>query len=497
LAIIAVASVLAIAARGQGASKGEFYAGSQPLSRYVPGVDYAPGEVVFTIPTKVEPSDAAKLVADLQGKLEAAGLDRPIIDVRVVQLAPVKPRDGKALICGQRLVTVRFDPRKRLDEGFLSAIRVALARAYGQVWIDDIEGEFTEAPNDFAGKPSDEPTFAVQPAVSLKRQGAYPHEAKGVLVAVIDSGSSNKVPGVDYAETGWEFHADVSNGPGGFTDNFSYTAQNGSVLLGHGSQAAGIVSGSPTDPGTGLAQGATVMPLQACDANRACSALQIVQALCYAVSFENNQKRPADVINLSLGGFVGGKAIEKAVLDARNANAVVVMSAGNSRNPRWGIPGTVTNAAAALATRIRFLNDPVYPAAFSSGYSGPADGLIAVGSVKSDTTDPAQLALSSFSTFNSHLDFAVRGEALELYWPDGSLHGGHSGTSFAAPFVTGMAAVLRQGTQGAARTPEQIEELLRAPETPGAEIELTCGTTCGALGDKYRFRLKKLHASQF
>ncbi len=477
-----------IAAQGQ-ESKDEFHAGSRALIEYIPGVDYAPGEVLLTIPQSVEPKDSKELAADIRLKLERGALDREINEVTVTTLRSVKSSKNPARICGQRLVTVRFDPKRSLDEAFLRAVREALKNAYGATWTQ-IEGSFTEAPNDFAGKPSDEPNPMPNLAGAFEQARVQPDDAEDVLVAVIDSGSSLKVPGVNYVNPGWEFHRDGSEGPDGFTDNYLYVGSTGSELRGHGSQAAGIISGRPTEPGTGLARGAQIMPIQACDERRVCSALQVVQALCYAASAENRQERPADVINLSLGGLVGGKAIENAVLDARDANAVIVMSAGNSRNPKWGIPGNPPSTdRVVLESRKRFINDPVYPAAFSTGFGQDPDGLISVGSVNS-APDPDMRELSRFSTFNDRLDFVVRGEGLKLYWPDGRIHSGHSGTSFAAPFVAAMAAVLKHTQLN--RTPQEIEARLRDDSTPGLALALTCGTTCGVLNNGYTLSLKQL-----
>jgi hypothetical protein len=473
---------LAFAQGPSDGKKNPFYASAKPISAYISGVDYSAGEVLVVVPPDYPlTEEKLKQITDSK-KINALQVSKP------VQLAPTNSIDSK--VCGGKVIKLSFDPNQPLTDALLEAIQ------QGLVDVGDL-GDFTEAPNEGGGKPSlpTTPNPVPKPTLNRTRAASYEHDASKMVVAVIDSGVTTNVPGVTLAPQ-VNFTGGVGT-PAAFDDNFVFNAPNPPTpWLGHGTQVSGIIAGPPTNsPGTGIAQNATIMPLQPCDANRTCKGLDVLAAICYAASPLNEVQKPAEVINLSLGSFIGSRTIENAVLDARDAGSVVVMSAGNSRNPEWGIPVNTLPAGldpdVVKASRLALVNDPVYPAAFSNGYLGALDGLISVGSVVNDSN---AVALSKFSTWNSSVDFVTAGEKLDLFRPNGLRDTDHKGTSFSAPFVAAMAAVLMRIDQ--TLTPLEVEEKLRS-EVMGMDVLLSCGGSCGTFPPNTSFMVKKLHVGMF
>jgi subtilisin family serine protease len=466
-----------------------FYTSAKPLSTYISGVDYIAGEVVVVIPRSVNLTEGK--LQQIFDKIKAIQSSKLVQPLSAVKLAATTDIDAR--VCGGSVFKLSFDPNQPLTDALLEAVRQGLIDVGGL-------GDFTEAPSEGGSRPSLPAPQNPAPATPVNRARAakYEHEAKGTVVAVIDSGVTKNVPGIDLVPQINFTNGMASTVPVAFDDNFVFNAPKPPTpWLGHGTQVSGIVAGPPTtSPGTGIAQNATIMPLQPCDANRTCKGLDVLAAICYAASKDNEVGKPAEVINLSLGSFIGSRTVENAVLDARDAGSVIVMSAGNSRNPEWGIPVNTLPAgvtkAQVLASRLTLVNDPVYPAAFSNGYLGELDGLISVGSVVDDSTS---VTLSKFSTWNKSVDFVAPGENLELYRPNGSKDKFHEGTSFSAPFVAAMVAVLMR--ENPTLTPEEVEDKLRN-EVLGMDVLLNCGSSCGTgLPANSSFMVKKLHVGLF
>ena len=115
----------------------------------------------------------------------------------------------------------------------------------------------------------------------------------------------------------------------------------------------------------------------------------------------------ADVINLSLGGSAAGTALKTAIAHAVKSDVVVVAAAGND------------------GTTAKF-----YPAALP--------GVVAVGA-----TTTGGSARASFSQHGSWVDVAAPGVDILGANRKGSGYLSGDGTSFAAPLVSGVAALIR------------------------------------------------------
>ncbi|WP_301129333.1 type VII secretion-associated serine protease mycosin [Streptomyces cacaoi] len=177
--------------------------------------------------------------------------------------------------------------------------------------------------------------------------------------------------------------------------------------VGHGTKVAGIIAARPADDTgfVGLAPKATIIPIKQNDANGSGTAESLARAIDYAV------KVHADVINISQDTAEALKpdsVLKAAVNRALAQDVVVVASAGND-----GLGGNVKET---------------YPASF-----------------------PGVLAVASSDRNNERAPFSQSGEFVDVAAPGVDMistvpKGGHcadNGTSFSAPYVAGVAALLR------------------------------------------------------
>lgn len=268
----------------------------------------------------------------------------------------------------------------------------------------------------------------------------------GVTVAVIDTGVAphrqlpDLLPGGDYVTAGVPAGA-APGAPAG-------TAGAGEQDCdGHGTLVAGIIAARPDVAGagfSGVAPAATVLSIRqsstvygpAADASR--SGVGDVDTLAAAV--RTAADRGAAVINISVvacladGAGLDDRALGAALAYAVDVkDAVVVAAAGNTAGPGRcpAQPVDTTRARAPVA---------VSPAWYD-------DYVLAVGSV-----DPAGQP-STFTLAGPWLDVAAPGEAVVSLNPSGaglvSVRPGPGGpeplfgTSYAAPVVSGLAALIR------------------------------------------------------
>ena len=166
---------------------------------------------------------------------------------------------------------------------------------------------------------------------------------------------------------------------------------------GHGTSVAGIV--------LQVAPQAKIMPLRALDSNGFGDVTVVASAIDFAVS------HGAKVINLSLGASEHSTALSTAIGYATTQGVQVVSSSGNTGD---------TNIT--------------YPAAQANTSDSVGAMSLSVGSVDSNDLK------SGFSTFGSNLEVLAPGEF--VYGPvPGNRRGAWSGTSMAAPMVSGGLAL--------------------------------------------------------
>jgi type VII secretion-associated serine protease mycosin len=241
---------------------------------------------------------------------------------------------------------------------------------------------------------------------------------KGVRVAVIDTGVDMKNPqlrpAVDTAR-GRNF-LPAKDEKGKKIDRGK--ADGTTDTVGHGTRVAGIIAARPAK-GTGfvgLAPEATIIPIKQNDAEGHGTAETLAQAIDYAVG------AGADVINISqdtANAAEPSPELKRAVDRALGLRRVIVASAGND-----GLGGNVKKT---------------YPASY--------EGVLAVAA--SDRNNER----AAFSQSGGFVDVAAPGVDMISTVPLGG-HCADSGTSFAAPYVAGLAALIK--SKHPTWTPRQI-----------------------------------------
>ncbi len=211
-----------------------------------------------------------------------------------------------------------------------------------------------------------------------------------LVIAVVDSGVLATHPDLTgkVLTTGRNFAADPANSNS--TDNY-----------GHGTYVAGIAAAN-TNNGVGLAGiawNARILPIKVLNEQGLGSNATIAKGIRYAI------ERRADIINISLGGPERSKEVEDATRTAFIGGAVLVASVGNNGS-----------------------NQPNYPAAF--------DGVIGVGAFNQ------RGEAASFSNYGPELSLTAPGSSIIGPWIGPQQYVFDSGTSSAAPFVSGAAALM-------------------------------------------------------
>ena len=282
---------------------------------------------------------------------------------------------------------------------------------------------------------------------------------QGIGVAVVDSGISS------HAALSKKVIASVSFVTGDPIVSDTY---------GHGTHVAGIIAGNagpaawvtPLYTG-GIAPGAQLINVRVLGANGTGLTSDVIAGLDWAIA--NRSKYNIRVINLSLGHPVYEPAATdplcEAVAEAVQAGIVVVVAAGNSgksADGRMVLGGITSPGNSPLALTVGALNtwatvrrsdDSV--TTYSS--RGPTRFDLAV---KPDVAAPG----------NKIISLQANGSYLPAFYP--SLHVAGtgtnaymtlSGTSMAAPIVSGGVALLLQGTPGL--TPAQVKLAMQSGAT--------------------------------
>ncbi|MFO0849392.1 MAG: S8 family serine peptidase [Gemmataceae bacterium] len=298
-------------------------------------------------------------------------------------------------------------PGVSLDQG-----RAALSGVTGVVSVQpDSKLTVNAVPND--------PSYADQWGLTVASAPAAWNVSTGTgqtIVAVIDSGVDTAHP--DLAANLWRNAREVAgNGRdddgNGYVDDvngYDFTANTGTPTdtLGHGTHVAGIIGavGGNGAGVTGVSWHVRVMALKFMSGADGGYTSNAIRAIDYAIA------NGAKVINESWGGGPADGALAAATARARAAGAVIVSAAGNA--------GSNTDAS------------PFYPASYVTQF----DNVVSVAAT--DRTD----RLAGYSNFGANtVTLAAPGSSITSTLPNGR-YGTKSGTSMAAPFVSGALALL-------------------------------------------------------
>lgn len=212
---------------------------------------------------------------------------------------------------------------------------------------------------------------------------------KDINIAVIDSGISP--------------HPSLSIAGGTSFVNYtdSYHDDNG-----HGTHVAGIIAAKQTDNGfMGVAPGANIFAIKSLHASGSGFLSETIAAIDWAI--QNNM----DIINLSLGMDRPSIALKNIVDKAYANNIVIVAAAGNN--------GTVSGAGDTV----------LYPAKY-----------------------PSAIAVAAIDQHSRRANFSATGPAVEISAPGTQIFSTTlnntftfaNGTSAAAPYVTGVVALIKE-----------------------------------------------------
>lgn len=229
------------------------------------------------------------------------------------------------------------------------------------------------------------------------------YTGKGVKIGIVDTGIAN--------------HEDLSVAGGAAFTSYttSYLDDNG-----HGTHVAGIIGAKNNGYGiVGVANEASLYSIKVLGNDGAGYLSDIIAGIDWCIT------NKMDIINLSLGSSVPSTALQQEVDKAYNQGILVVAAAGND--------GTSDGATDTVD----------YPAKYSS--------VIAVAAIDSNNKRP------SFSSTGNTVEVAAAGvNVLSTYL--NNKYVSMSGTSMAAPFVTGDLALLKQANPGL--SPNQLRAKL-------------------------------------
>lgn len=226
----------------------------------------------------------------------------------------------------------------------------------------------------------------------------------GVKVAVIDTGINN-LPDLKNVVKRVSF---VKDNPQTKDIDESDVWDRGGYVNGHGTSVAAVIGaqiGGKTFNNSisdiiGVAPNVQLYSLKYADGTKDGTVGEIIEAINWSIKYK------MDIINISSSVYEDDAALKKAVDKAVKAGIIVVASAGNE--------GT---------------NKPTYPARYTN--------VIAVSSIGKDKK------ISGFSNTGTAIDFAAPGDYIPTINGKGQFFYA-TGTSYAAPHVAGLFALLKE-----------------------------------------------------
>ena len=275
-----------------------------------------------------------------------------------------------------------------------------------------------------------------------------------VVVAVIDSGfalnhpdlRARFLPGYDFCASDKCATTDADPGYG-------------QVANVHGTHVAGIL-GAAANNGQGIAGAAygssvRLLPVKIFgDNGRGTTADVFIRSIRWAaglgVEGVPNNPHPADIINMSLGGYFQSRAVQDAVNEARAAGALLVAATGND-----GLAQVRTPAAAEGVIGVGSVNASFERSCFSNYGAGGANG-----SGKTDIVAPGGEGPAGANPLNQPKpSCAPNIQGVLSTYPQAD-YGLQAGTSMATPLVSAVAALILSEEPGL--TVAQLEQRLLA-----------------------------------
>ena len=215
--------------------------------------------------------------------------------------------------------------------------------------------------------------------------------------------------------------------------NFADRSSNWTDSVGHGTHVAGIAAAKDNAEGVvGVAPGAKVVAIKVLNDEGWGTTTDILEGLEYVLA----NPEEFDVINLSIGGHGSSDAVNRAIRQIVDAGVPVVVAAGNEYDDAsfYG-PASADDAITVSAS---------YDGDGKCGGLGPSTDRRGV-EVPDDSFAP-------FSNYGPRIDIIAPGTNINSTVPYPPGYDVYSGTSMAAPHVTGAIALLKsifpQGLEG-------------------------------------------------
>jgi thermitase len=248
------------------------------------------------------------------------------------------------------------------------------------------------------------------------------------VIAVLDSGAQMNHPDLD----------------GAYLDQWDYF-HNDAVAeddMGHGTHVSGVAAAF-TNNGrgiAGIAPDAFLFNYKVCTIQQGCPISAQIPAITDAADTD------ADVINMSLAGYGRSDAQARAVNYAWNSGTVVVAAAGNDATNQQAYPAAYTNAIAVSGTDYQNGDSDF------SNYGTWVDVAAPAGELQGPLSASRYQILSTYPTYFNSSGYV-------------SL----SGTSFASPMVSGVAALLASQNRSAAQIRKRIQSTATDIGPPGRD----------------------------
>jgi hypothetical protein len=269
----------------------------------------------------------------------------------------------------------------------------------------------------------------------LVLDGSHPQVSVNAGIAIIDTG-------IDPTHPELNVYKQVSFVPGTSTANDDN---------GHGTAVAGIVAAEGRVGAVGIAPGARLWAVKVLDRTGTGSMSSIIEGIDYVTQNAGQ----IDTANLSFGCKCTSSALDTAINNAVAAGVTFVVAAGNS-----GEDASLWSPAS---------NPNVITVAAIADSDGKCGGL------GPQTPYGPDDSLASFSNFGSKVTIAAPGVNIHTTYI-GSSYATLSGTSVAAPFVTGAAALYHSLHPTA--SPAQVRNAL-------VSLGSTAATPCNGDGQGY------------
>lgn len=412
--------------------------------------DFEPDQAIVKFRARSGHVSAQSVTNNMQLELNHPGKSRAAL----AKINRLNPQTRAAF----NLQASRFDWLARKNPAAVAKIETirALSQIAAQADVEYAEPNYRVQ---LSHIPSD-PSYASQwhyPAINLPEAWDLTRGDPNVVVAVIDSGiyaahqdlQGQVLPGYDFVSSA-SYDTD-GEGPDGATSGIDdnpddpgdgvFVAQSSW----HGTHVTGTLVAlmDNAEGGTGVAPGARVMPLRALGRGGGL-AYDILQSVRYAAGMENDSGtlplRPADIINLSLGGSGYSQVSQNLYTQVRAKGIFVVAAAGNEDTDEPMYPASYDGVVSVAATDTN---------GNRAGYSnrGAFIDIAAPGGIRGVDANNDGAPDGIYSTFVQATSTSKRGSYIS-----------YQGTSMAAPHVSGVIALMKSVHPGL--TPEEFDSLL-------------------------------------